>query len=338
MSYTYLAASGEAFSAGCYSDIPVFARSKSSRSAERFCCKDNATESCPASLFGTTCEHSTGDRGAGKSIAFAEASLAKTFPQRAKARESTGREAGYGVSSRVLLAKFDPATRSWKTRQCSLFVDLDECLETFPRWGMTQGGLLWELTMSERPTDASASGFWRTPDTGAGGEISDEKAADFTAGKTRASGSAIQIRLCDQVRHPQLWPKPKYLTPKATDKGYAESQSTFVKRNGDRTMNCYASLSSQVLQMSGGDGLAMTYPTPKCQDSRAALTDRHKGNLGEVIHGKYLNGGNETPQTNSARLNPYWVEWLMGWPIGWTDLRPLATDKFRSWRQQLLTF
>jgi hypothetical protein len=26
-------------------------------------------------------------------------------------------------------------------------------------------------------------------------------------------------------------------------------------------------------------------------------------------------------------LNPTWVEWLMGWPLGWTDLRPLATDK-----------
>ena len=26
-----------------------------------------------------------------------------------------------------------------------------------------------------------------------------------------------------------------------------------------------------------------------------------------------------------------WVEWLMGWPLGWTDLRPLATDRFRQW-------
>ncbi len=24
-------------------------------------------------------------------------------------------------------------------------------------------------------------------------------------------------------------------------------------------------------------------------------------------------------------------EWLMGWPIGWTDLKPLATDKFQQW-------
>ena len=29
--------------------------------------------------------------------------------------------------------------------------------------------------------------------------------------------------------------------------------------------------------------------------------------------------------------NPTWVEWLMGWPIGWTDLKPLETDKFQQW-------
>ena len=30
-------------------------------------------------------------------------------------------------------------------------------------------------------------------------------------------------------------------------------------------------------------------------------------------------------------LNPMWVEWLMGWPLGWTDLQPLAMDRFRQW-------
>ena len=33
-------------------------------------------------------------------------------------------------------------------------------------------------------------------------------------------------------------------------------------------------------------------------------------------------------------LNPNWVEWLMGWPIGWTDLDPLAMDKFLKWCEQ----
>lgn len=34
-----------------------------------------------------------------------------------------------------------------------------------------------------------------------------------------------------------------------------------------------------------------------------------------------------------GKLNPTWVEWLMGWPIGWTDLKPLETDKYQQWLQ-----
>jgi hypothetical protein len=31
------------------------------------------------------------------------------------------------------------------------------------------------------------------------------------------------------------------------------------------------------------------------------------------------------------RLNPCWIEELMGWPIDWTDLKPLETVKFQQW-------
>lgn len=41
-----------------------------------------------------------------------------------------------------------------------------------------------------------------------------------------------------------------------------------------------------------------------------------------------------TPEELNGRLNPEWVEWLMGWPIGWTDCTPLATDRFHEWLQQ----
>lgn len=37
--------------------------------------------------------------------------------------------------------------------------------------------------------------------------------------------------------------------------------------------------------------------------------------------------------TVGGRLNPNWTEWLMGWPIGHTGLKPLATDKFREFVQ-----
>ena len=45
MSYTFLLASGEVSSAECYSDIPAYAQSKSSRSAEKSSYKDGAAES-----------------------------------------------------------------------------------------------------------------------------------------------------------------------------------------------------------------------------------------------------------------------------------------------------
>ena len=43
------------------------------------------------------------------------------------------------------------------------------------------------------------------------------------------------------------------------------------------------------------------------------------------------------PKTK-GQLNPSWVEWLMGWPIGWTDSRPLEMGKFHNVQQWHLTF
>lgn len=41
------------------------------------------------------------------------------------------------------------------------------------------------------------------------------------------------------------------------------------------------------------------------------------------------------PESAGGTLNPDWVEWLMGWPPGWTACERLATAKFRSWRRSL---
>jgi len=74
------------------------------------------------------------------------------------------------------------------------------------------------------------------------------------------------------------------------------------------------------------------YPTPKVQDSRHAKMrhlnksdDHWKSNLGEVV----------SAQVNGGSLNPTWTEWLMGWPLGWTDLKPLEMDKCHCVPQQL---
>ncbi len=36
---------------------------------------------------------------------------------------------------------------------------------------------------------------------------------------------------------------------------------------------------------------------------------------------------------NTGHLNPEWLEWFMGWPMGWTELAPLAMDKYQEWLQ-----
>ena len=220
---------------------------------------------------------------------------ARTSQLPEKVSESTESAAECGNTWRGWLAKYDPDSSSWRTAQCSFIEDLPESLETLPRSGMTRGGLLWELPMLERRTKETDSGLW--------------------------------------------------LTPRASDTGKGEGQKTFLKRMGDRTDRCAQSLAAQVndpktwptptvcgnynrpgVSAKSGMGLASAvrlWPTPTRRDykSRTGTQDRpgHSPPLSNVIGGT---------------LNPTWVEWLMGWPLGWTDLKPLEMDKFHSAPQQ----
>lgn len=47
---------------------------------------------------------------------------------------------------------------------------------------------------------------------------------------------------------------------------------------------------------------------------------------------KYAQGGTALSMQAGGPLNPDWTEWLMGWPIKWTELAPSGTDKFLAWR------
>ncbi len=41
----------------------------------------------------------------------------------------------------------------------------------------------------------------------------------------------------------------------------------------------------------------------------------------------------EICKAENGKPRPEWCEHLMLWPIGWTDIAPLATDRFRQWRR-----
>jgi len=63
------------------------------------------------------------------------------------------------------------------------------------------------------------------------------------------------------------------------------------------------------------DQVAM-WPTPVASDSKGAVKNRFKGS--PTSHGN-LSEEVRTHQED-GQLNPEWVEWLMGYPEGWTDL------------------
>jgi len=72
-----------------------------------------------------------------------------------------------------------------------------------------------------------------------------------------------------------------------------------------------------------GSGL---WPTPTTRD--------HKDTGDSIMDGTVpvngLLGRAVSPSREHGSLNPMWVEWLMGFPTGWTDLKPSETPSSRK--------
>ena len=70
-------------------------------------------------------------------------------------------------------------------------------------------------------------------------------------------------------------------------------------------------------------------PTPM-----KSVAGKSKKTLAAVIRGKFQMTLDRYLAINGYGIglpNPTWVEWLMGWPMGWSAMPPLETDRFREW-------
>jgi hypothetical protein len=78
-----------------------------------------------------------------------------------------------------------------------------------------------------------------------------------------------------------------------------------------------------------GCGLSLEmWPTPVKSDyagRRPSKGWKGDSDLPSVVWTR--TGGAQNPQMSPASINATWTEWLMGWPLGWTDLKPLEMDK-----------
>lgn len=285
------------------------APSSSSPTPHAFLSPDRTTDFSRPSRFGMTFAPLTDDLGAAVLTWCLEAFLARTSASPDQVQASTAPGPASGHTWRGSLARFDPGTSTWRTAQPSLLEDLGESSVIWPRSGMTAGGQCWELPTLAPRTSGIGSGLWLpTPCTVDSGSYFNRSAS---------AGAKLRPTLGAMAKF-SLWPTPT------------------VKGNYNK-----AGLSAK-----SGDGLATAvkqWPTPMASDWRSGLTTeataaKNSRPLREVVRWRTPNtvdakGGTRKPGTGSqvqlchqtgGGLNPDWVEALMGWPPGWSDLGPMG--------------
>lgn len=268
---------------------------------------DKTTVCSTHSLFGTMCAHLTAFHGAGRLTLFPAASPVRTFRPRERERESTESAQGFGAKCTGYLAKFDLGSRSWRTAQCCFLGVSDEFSETWPKSGMMRNGACWARTTSELRTGEKGYGFSRrTPDGIAFFHT------PCTCGLDGGSNSRKAL-------------SKRFLTPMASE-GLRSNLSLKTLAEHWR-IKPKSNLSEQI-------AFEAAFPTPRtkglCGGSGNFEALKKLQELGTISDAERRS----MAAGNGGALNPTWVEWLMGWPIGWTDLGASATDKCRCARRQ----
>ena len=133
-----------------------------------------------------------------------------------------------------------------------------------------------------------------------------------------------QINLISAVKDAQdpdpvhMWP-----TPTANQSGEGEFLNTLRTKEGNEPtqgQRAYNPETGKHVQVTLNRAVKM-WPTPRARDYKdgpsippSVMEGRRSHNLGTKVV--------ESTQTKaSGSLNPTWVEWLMGYPKGWTDLK-----------------
>jgi hypothetical protein len=252
-SLTYSAESAASPSGSSEPECEQSPSAKSTHTADES--SQSTGQACPAT------ETSANSATRQQQMLFAADSPVRTSALRGEVPDWPAIAAAYGQSSPELLAKYDPASQSWKTFQCSWVEDLDKFSETWPRSGMTRSGTAYRLPPLVPLTDATESGLLPTP-----------VAIDTGSRMNRSASAGAKLR-------PTLGAMAKF-------------------------------------------GL---WPTP------TTVTGHNAGRLDEWGGARSRRMISHLPKNErSGPLSPTFPEWLMGYPIGYTDCGPSETPSSRG--------
>ena len=293
---------------------------------QAYCAPDKMTDFSRLSRFGMMFKPLTENLGEELLMLYLEDFHAKTLVQQERGGASKPKEAECGKKWQELLAKLNLNTLLWKIPQCSLLEDLEQSLQTWPRWGSMRNGECFQQPMLAQITKETEYGlsekvpnnldFFHTPcTTGIDGGSNSRKAlkkrmqyptpiaSDCMNRDSLAELNRRTITLATMAAH-NVWPTPD------ANCGQRGTQPNWTQKRK----------SGHPAQYTINQAVRDSYATPTARMWKDNGTSPSE-----------LNRNSETLAVQAGgKLNPMWVEWLMGWPLGWTDLKPLEMDKSHS--------
>ena len=294
----YLQALAEGFLVTYYSDTSPSVQSKSMSIVSKSYQRGKKTVVFHGSPSFQMSRNSTDDLGAELLTSYLAGFRAKTSARPVMVRDLPEAEAVCGGNTPESLAKLSPDTSSSKTVPSCELAGSSESSKTLPTSGTMRSGWYCPRKRSVPITYVSGCGLLLpTPRS--------------TDGDRGGRGDLLQAVRGNKNSHFKLFP-----TPQAYSKGNSKSMPGITALD----IAVRPELARHAVRAK--ERRKNLYPTPMSAPASAASHRQVSGRFREKMD-KITGGG---------QLNPTWVEWLMGWPLGWTDLELLETAKCHSAR------
>jgi len=306
------------------------APSKSRRTPGKSCSPDRPTELLNPSPSGTTSVLLTDALGEAIVTWFREDFLARMSARPEKVPVLTAKDQDSGARWRGSSVRCNPDGSGWKIAHCWFPEDLSESSVTLPRWGIVVRGDVWEPGKSVPrivEIDSGSSEIvsaqsnvrvpWPTP------MVTDAKNKGGKGQLRRKYpplNAVVGIERSSKATEALAWP-----TPQSRDYKGAPGKGC-VERGGHQS-----SLPMKIGQVTE----ALARPTPRsCTATAATITEQAQ----QCAADRFPNLETVMVQREhgavGGALNPAWVEWLMNWPVGWTNLKPIRG--FNRWRRKTM--
>jgi hypothetical protein len=294
---------------------------------QAYCAPDKMKAFSRLSQFGMTFAPLTDIHGEGLSMSSVVDFHVRTLVQQERGQVLTEKEVECGEKWRGSFVKYDQDSSLWRTHQCSLLGDLEPFSEIWPQWGLMRNGECWEQTTLAQTIKGTESGSeqnkWATPTTMDKMPPKSAQALHKEATQARP-GRSKPANLRDQVSNMKNWPTP-------ATKGYGHAAEGMVGNLIEKIQQGVITKleAEQMLSLPKLENhrtWKKKFPTPQLSDYK------DRGNMSNPSIQRRAEKGKQmtlsmVAHPTSGQLNPMWVEWLMGWPLGWTDLKPLEMDK-----------